>query len=362
MKRQWEWSQSRRSSPRLAVGLEECYLLTRQLSVLQRVGVPLLSSLEALQAQLPPSGPASAMLRDVRQDLLAGKAFSQALQRHPGVFGPVFIGLIRVGEAGGLLEEVLRQLAQLLEWEIELRNRIRAALQYPVVVLGVLTLAVTIVLVFVVPRFENLFRSFEVPLPLPTRLLLGVSWCVSHYGWAMGLAAAGLGVGVWRFLRTAAGRFWWHRWQLRLPVVGPLFLQLALSRFARLVAALNHSGVPMVETLALAGESVNNTYVQQRIARVCDRVKGGESLAEALGVDRLFPPVLVQMVASGEATGRVDELLQGLSEYYDQQFDYAVRRLILLIEPALLIVVGVGVLLMAMGVLLPMWSLVRVVR
>ncbi len=345
----------------VSVTPEERFFLTRQLHVLQKSGVPLLSSLSALEAQLP-SPSLKQILHEVHLDLLEGRTFSQALSRYPEVFTPVYLGLIRVGEAGGLLEQTLQQLAQLLEWEIDLRNRLREALQYPLIVLTTLSIAVTVMVVFVLPRFAEMFRSFKIQLPLQTRLLIAVSYLLSHYGWLIALLAVAAAVGWWAYLRTDAGCLRWHAWKLRLPVVGPVCLQLAMSRFARVTAALNQSGVPILETLALASESVNNKCIRAKLEVVGERVRRGESLARAMKAEPLFPAVTVQMVATGEESGRLDELLRSVSEYYDQQAAYAVKRFITYLEPALLVVVGVGVLVMATAVFVPMWDLVKIFK
>jgi len=344
-----------------AVSLEEAYLLTRQLHVLQKAGVPLLSSLDALQTQLP-AGSLKRILREVHRDLLEGRTFSQALGRYPKAFSPVFLGLIRVGEAGGLLDEVLKQLTQLFEWEIELRQRMQQALQYPLIVLATLSIALVIMATFVLPQFAAMFQSFRIPLPFQTRLLIGLSHLLSHSGWLLALLLAAAAAAWWGYLRTDAGRLRWHRWKIHLPVVGQVFLQLSMSRMARITAMLNHSGVPILETLALASESVNNRYVRKALQAVQERVRAGEPLASAMKAQPLFPVVVVQMVATGEETGKLDELLLSVSEYYDQQAAYAVKKLITYVEPALLVVVGLGVLLMATAVFVPMWDLVKVFK
>jgi len=344
-----------------SVTLEDSYLLTRQLHVLQKAGVPLLSSLRALQDQLP-DGALQRILRDVHQALLEGRTFSQALGRHPRAFSPITVSLIRVGEAGGLLSEVLEQLTLLYEWEIQLRQRLQAALQYPLIVLCTLSAALTIMATFVLPRFAEMFQSFKIQLPLQTRLLIALSHFISHDGWlVLLLLMAGI-IGWWLYLRTETGRLRWHTWKLRLPVLGPIFLQLSMSRFARVTAALNRSGLPILETLELASQSVNNRRIRQRLELVRSKVRGGEPLAGAMKAEPVFPAVVVQMVATGEETGRLDELLRSVSEYYDQQADYTVKKLITYIEPALLLVVGLGVLLMATAVFVPMWDLVKIFK
>ncbi|MDP3704235.1 MAG: type II secretion system F family protein [Candidatus Omnitrophota bacterium] len=343
------------------VSLEDGYLLTRQLHVLQKAGVPLLSGLKALETQLPSSA-LRPILRDVHQHIMEGRTFSQALARHPKVFGPVFVSLIRVGEAGGLLTEILEQLTRLYEWEIDLRQRLSAALQYPIIVLCTLSAAIVIMASFVLPRFGQMFTSFRIPLPFQTRMLIALSDFMAAYWWLMLLLGIGMGVAWWMFLQTERGRLRWHTWKLRLPVLGQIFLQLAMSRFARITAALNHAGVPILETLELAGQSVNNRAIRVRLDRVRGKVQGGAPLASAMKAEPIFPPVVVQMVATGEETGRIDELLHSVSEYYDQQVAYTVKRLITYLEPTLLLVVGLGVLLMATAVFVPMWDLVKIFK
>lgn len=343
------------------VSLADRYLFMRQLHVLQKAGVPLLSSLGALEAQLP-AGALKHTIQAISRDLLNGSGLSQAFARHPRSFPPLVISLLRIGEAGGLLEQMLKRLAELCEWEMELQSRLKQALFYPLIVLGVLAVGVLLMVTVVLPQFVHLFASWQLSLPWPTRLLLGASVVVTRFGWLFALLGLSGVFALAAWLRTEAGRLRWHTLQLRLPLVGPLFVQLAMARFARAMAALTASGVPVLETLALSGESVNNSYIQRALCAVQERVKGGARLAQALGEDGLFPPAVLQMVATGEETGHMDELLQSVADYYDQQAAYLLRTLVTAIEPALLIVVGVGVLVMASAVLLPWWDLVKVFK
>ncbi|PIQ83221.1 MAG: hypothetical protein COV75_08805 [Candidatus Omnitrophica bacterium CG11_big_fil_rev_8_21_14_0_20_63_9] len=346
---------------RSALSLEDRFLFTQQLHVLQHAGVPLLSSLEALRRQMPSSA-LQEILETVHHDLLEGRSFSQALARHNGMFGPVYVGMVRVGEAGGLLDDTLKHLAELLEWELDVRRRIRDAVQYPLVVLSTLAVALLLMAVFVLPRFAEMFRSFRIELPLQTRLLIGLSELLSRYGVWMTLLVIAAGTGCALWMRTDAARQRWHAWLLRVPIAGSMVLQLAMSRVARVVALLHRGGMPMLETLALAAHSVSNRAVRSALDTVRRRVASGSALAAAMRSEPLFPPVVVQMVASGEEAGRLDELLHSISAYYDQQVTYRVRRLTTSLEPLLLIVVGLGVLLMASAVFVPMWDLVQLFK
>lgn len=345
----------------MRLSLDERLLLVRQLHVLQKAGVPLFASLQALESQAP-SGALNTLLGRLLRDLLNGRTLSQAFARHPRAFDALFVGFIRVGEAGGLLDEALRRLAELCEWELEARARIHQALQYPAIVLATLLGALGIMVVFVLPRFAQFFTSLNIQLPLQTRIVLGISQLLSRHGWLVALALAAAVAGSVGFLRTPKGRLAWDRRLLRLPAIGALASEMAMARFAHAVSALCASGVPMLETLALARESMNNTYIKQRIGLAYERVKAGASLAGALKATGVMPPIVLQMVSTGQESGHLDELLRSVAEYYDQQAAYRLKRLILYVEPALLLVVGGGVLLMGTAVLVPMWDLVKVLK
>ena len=347
--------------PRGHVSLQELYLLTRQLHVLQKAGVSLLASLQALQTQLP-VGTLKQVLESVCHDLIEGRSVSQALAQHPQTFPPVFLGIIRSGEAAGMLVESLNQLTQLLEWEIEVRQRLREALQYPIIVLSTLCLALTVIATFVLPQFARMFQSFRIELPLQTRLLIGLSHLLSHHGWLIFLALAGMVCAWWAYLRTESGGLFWDQRKLRLPIVGTIIVQLAMARLARITAALHHSGLPILETLALVRESIGNRVFQAMLGRVRERVKGGVSLTQAMSQEPIVPPVVIQMVATGEETGRLSDLLHSIAEYYEQQAGYVLRRLMVSLEPILLLVVGLGVLLLATAVFVPMWDMVKLFK
>lgn len=346
---------------RARITLEERYLLTRQMHVLQKSGVPLLSGLSALQSQMP-SKPLRQLLYQVHEHLLEGHTFSQALGRHPAVFSPMYLGMIRVGETGGLLTEVLEELTRFMEWEIDLRQRLTSAFLYPIIVFATLGIAMAIMAIFVLPAFATMFSSFQTTLPWMTRMLIGSTDFLAHYGWLLALVVGGAMGWIWYFIRTERGRLWWHTKQLTLPVFGPVFSQLAMSRFARVTASLHRAGVPILETLALASDSVNNVYIRNRLAVVQSKVRTGESLGRAMKADPVFPPIVVQMVETGETSGRMDELLSSVSEYYDQQVSYTIKQLITWLEPALVVVVALGVLVLAIAVYVPMWDLVQTLK
>ena len=295
------------------VSLEDRYLFARQLHVLQRAGVPILSSLQSLEEQLP-SSHLRQVLGVIYQDLTNGHTLSQAFARQSGVFDPLFIGLIRVGEQAGALDDVLKRIADLTAWEIELRSKIAQALQYPIIVVATLLVALSVMIVFVLPRFTEFFSSMKIQLPIQTRLVMGLSRLLVGYGWLLGLGLLAAGCAWWRLLRTERGKLWWHRNLLRLPIMGKLYMELLMSRFARMVSTLTASGMPILDTLALSGDSINNRYIQKGLSGVRERVKGGETLARALAADHLFPPIVLQMVRTGEETGRLDELLGSIAD------------------------------------------------
>lgn len=348
-----------RRAPR--VSREHCYFFVRQLYVLHNAGVPLLFGLKAIETQLSP-GPLKRVLRALAEDLLNGKTLSQALRRYPESFDPFFVGIIRIGESSGLLEQTLKRLADFLAWELDLKGKIQQSLQYPMITLSILLLAVILMVSFVLPRYAQLFGSLHIPLPLQTRFLMFLSRFLVQFGWLLLLGAALGAMAFWRAIHTPGGRSWWHGLLLRSPLLGPVLLQLTMSRFARTVAALSASGLPLLETLELAGEIVDNMRIKEALVRVCERVKGGEAFARALQAEPLFPATVIQMVSTGEEAGHLDELLQSVSDYYDQEATLQVKQLLTYIEPVLLVCVGAGVLLMATAVFVPMWDLVKVFK
>lgn len=338
------------------VSAEDTLVLSRQLYTLQKAGVPLLRSLAGLQAST--AKPALvAMLVDLRASLDQGRELSAAMARFPTVFDPFYVAMIRVGEMTGRLTEVFLRMAEHIEFELDVRARIKQALRYPTLVIAAIVVAIVVVNLFVLPTFAKMFAGFKAELPFMTRLLLGFSDFTLTW-WPLLLA---LGVGsvmaVRAWLTTAEGRYRWDRAKLRLPIVGPIVLKATLARFARSFAMASKSGVPISQAMTVVAQTVDNAWMAQRIAQMRDGVERGESISRCAAATGIFTPVVMQMIAVGEETGELDTLLVEIAQMYERETDHAIKGLSSAIEPVLLLIIGAMVLVLALAIFLPLWSM-----
>jgi MSHA biogenesis protein MshG len=338
------------------VTLEDMLLFSRQMYTLMKAGVPILKSLAALQESASRTGFAS-MLQDVRTSLDSGRDLSSAMRRHPDVFSPFYVSMVRVGEFTGALEEVFLRLFNHIEFEREIKNQVSQALRYPIFVVVVMALALVIVNIFVIPAFARIFAGFKAELPFMTKVLLGFSDFMVQY-WPVLLGATFGAYVLFRvWVGTPAGRYIWDRTKLRIPVAGKIVLKATLARFARSLSIALKSGVPIVQALSVVEQVVDNTYVGQRIEQIRGGVERGESLLRTSVTTGVFTPVVLQMIAVGEETGELDDLLREVADMYQREVEYELKTLSAQIEPILIVLLGVLVLILALGVFLPMWDL-----
>ena len=338
------------------ITMEDALVLTRQMYTLQKAGVPILRSLAGLEASTTHPGVVS-LLQDVRASLDQGRELATAFGRHPAVFSPFFIAMTRVGELTGKLTEVFQRLASHLEFELDIRARIKQALRYPIMVIIAMAIALIIINVFVLPKFADVFAHFKAQLPLMTRILLGFSaWTLKW--WPM-VVASGIGAALaWRnWIATPGGRYAWDRFKLRLPIAGDIVLKATLARFARSFALASSSGVPISQALTVVAQTVDNAYIGARIEQMRDGVERGESISRCATATGVFTPIVLQMIAVGEETGELDTLMTEIAQMYERETDYAIKGLSSAIEPILLAVIGALVLVLALGVFLPLWNL-----
>ena len=333
-------------------------MFTRQFAALQKAGLPILLSLDALRDQA-----VNRVLKDaigqIARDIEAGAKLSAAFERHPKVFNTIYVNMIKVGETSGNLDEALERLATLGEHEEEVRMRIKAATRYPIMVVIAIAVAFLVLTALVVPRFAQLYGQFSVALPLPTRILIWLNYAITKFWWLTGIVLCGVIFALIKFINTKEGRFWWDGIKLKLPIFGPLMFKLAMTRFARITATLMRSGAPMLEVLELVSGGVGNCVIAKTIDNIRSSVNEGKGMTEPMKDRGMFAPVVVQMVSVGEDTGKIDELLLHVSGYYDSQIDYTINNLTTLIEPILVFILGLAVLFMALGIFLPMWNLMR---
>ncbi len=344
---------------RRKVRLVDLIFFSRQMHTLLRAGVPILQALRGL-GRSSQSPALARVIGDVVADLEAGLDLNGALRRHPEVFSSLFVSIVEVGETSGQLPEMFLSLSEYLGKEHEILQRISSALRYPMMVLIAISIAMVVINVLVIPAFAKVFATYGATLPLPTRILLATSHFTVHYWYLLLLAIAGIVTAVRTYVKTARGRLRWHRYKLRVPVIGPIVFQATLSRYAHALAISMHSGVPWTRAMTVVSHAVDNDYMAQHILAMRDGVERGETITGTAAATELFPPLILQMMAVGEETGAVDELLTEVGSYYDREVDYTLRNLASAIEPILIGIIGVLVLILALGVVLPMWDMGRV--
>ena len=341
---------------RKPVVVEDILVFSRQMYTLNKAGVPIFRAFAGLEAST--AKPAMRdMLKDIRSSLDQGRELSAAMMRHSEVFGAFYISMIRVGEMTGRLTEVFLRLNEHLEFERDVRERIKQALRYPMFVMIAMAVAVVVLNVFVIPVFAKVFAGFNAELPLLTRGLLAFSRAIVAW-WPLILASTLATVAVVRgYLRTSAGRYAWDTRKLKLPIVGDIVLKATLARFARSFALSSQSGVPLVQALTVVAQTVDNAFIGGRIEQMRDGIERGESIARCAAATGVFTPVVMQMISVGEETGELDTLLFEIADMYERETDYSIKGLSAAIEPILLAVIASLVLLLALGVFLPMWNL-----
>ena len=343
------------------VKLEELNAFTRQLYSLQKAGVPLLASLDAIAIQTK-NRYFKVVIEESSLGIKGGLSFSQSLEKYKAVFGDIYIGMIKSAEAIGRMVEVLERLLALIDLEIKTRMKIKAATRYPMIALGVLCLGFLIIITFVIPRFATLYDKFNSPLPLPTRILININIVIKDFWYLVILVLGGLTVSFKWFIKSKIGRTFWDTFKLNVPIFGSLVSMLEMSRFTRVTAILIKSGVPILQILDLVAVSLKNSIIAQEIQKIKESVRQGQRMSEPMKISGLFPPVVIQMVAIGEQSGRVDELLFNAADYYDREIGYIINNLTTYIEPILIFILASMVLIMALGIFMPMWNLIKVIK
>jgi len=343
------------------ITLEELVMFTRQMYALTKAGIPILRAIHGLEENTRGDALRRA-LATLKEDLGNGKPISVSMQAHPDVFSSLFVAIIHVGENTGKLEEAFLQLTRYFELEMETRKRIKTALRYPGFVLIALAIAMTVLNIFVIPTFANIFARFGAELPWATKVLLATSHFFVSY-WPALLVGTGLTVfAVRRWLKTATGMMFWHRHQLRLPIVGSILKRALMARFCRSFAMVLRSGIPINQALSMVADAVDNVYIGQHVREMRTGVERGESLLRITTNSQLFTGLVIQMIAVGEETGMVDQMIQEAAEYYEREVDYDLKTLTAKIEPILIVIVAIMVLILALGIFTPMWDMMRVFK
>jgi MSHA biogenesis protein MshG len=331
-------------------------LFSRQIYTLLKSGVPIMRGLAGLQESAISTSFAR-IIKDLRESLDAGRELSIAMGRHPTVFTPFYLSMVKVGEMTGRLEEVFLRLFDHLEFDRDMRDRVKTAMRYPTFVVIAMILAMVVVNVFVIPKFAAVFKSFGAELPLMTRVLLATSEFTVAW-WPTLLGAAVAAVFAFRaWSRSPKGRLKWDRYKLRLPVAGKIIHKATMARFARSFALSMRSGVPIVQALTVVSQTADNAYLSSRIEQMRDGVERGESILRTSTAANVFTPIVLQMIAVGEETGSLDDLMDEIAQMYEREVDYELKTLSSQIEPILISFLGAMVLVLALGIFLPIWDL-----
>ena len=331
-------------------------LFSRQMNTLLKAGVPIMSALRGLEGSGENKSLARVM-RELREGLESGQELSNCMLRQPKAFDPFYVAMIRVGEFTGTLQEVFLRLFHHLEFEKLMRDQVRSAVRYPAFVIITMAIAVMIINVFVIPTFAKVYAGFKAELPAITKGLIAFSNFTVAYWWVLlGLVVA-LAIGFRIYINSPRGRFAWDEFKLTIPIAGPIILNATLARFARSFALAVRSGVPAVQALTIVAGTVDNAHMGRKIEMMREGVERGESLRRTAAAAGIFTPMVLQMLAVGEESGELDEMMSEISEFYQREVEYSLRNLASQIEPVLIIALGVLVLLLALGVFLPIWDL-----
>jgi len=338
------------------IGDTDVLLFCRHMYTLLKAGVPIMGALKGLQE----SGESKALtgiIQDLRENLDSGRELSSCLARHPKVFDPFYVSMVRVGELTGTLEEVFLRLFNHLEFEKFMREQVKSAVRYPSFVVGAMALAIVIINIFVIPAFAKVYAGFKTELPAMTKALIGFSNFMVAY-WPVMLVALVVAVLMFRaYIGTTLGRLKWDEFKMKIPIAGPIILKATLARFARSFALAIRSGVPAVQALTIVANTVDNTHVARKIASMREGVERGESVLKTALAASIFTPIVLQMVAVGEETGALDDLMAEIADMYQREVEYDLKSLASQIEPVLIVSLGVMVLILALGVFLPIWDL-----
>ena len=331
-------------------------LFSRQMYTLLKSGVPIMRGLAGLQESAI-SKSFGRVIKDLRESLDSGRELSAAMRRHPDVFTAFYLSMVRVGEMTGRLEEVFLRLFEHLEFDRDMRERVKTALRYPTFVVIAMVLAMVVINIFVIPAFAKVFESFNTQLPLMTRILLATSNFTQDY-WALLLGIAVVAFfGFRAWIKTVKGRYEWDRIKLRLPVAGKIIHKATMARFARSFSLSARSGVPIVQALTVVSQTVDNAYLTSRIEQMRDGVERGESILRTAVTAAVFTPIVLQMIAVGEESGSLDDLMDEIAQMYEREVDYELKTLSAQIEPILITFLGAMVLVLALGIFLPIWDL-----
>jgi type IV pilus assembly protein PilC len=331
---------------------------TRQLSIMLTSGLSLSDSLEILKKQAP-TKELIKMISQIEEDIRAGSSLSSSLKKHPEVFNKLYISLIKAGEASGKLDEIMKRLAENMEKQREFQSKTRSALIYPALVITVMLVVIFIMITFVVPQLLSLYKGFDIKLPLPTRILITISDFMQKFWIFIVAGVVATAIFLKRYLGTKNGKRQFDTFLLKLPLINKVIQVAALVTSTRTLSILIQAGVPILQALEIIVETTSNVMYQDSFANVQKKVEKGETIGRALDEEQIFPPIFVQMTSVGEKTGHLDETLEHLAHYFESEAELAVKAVTVLIEPIVLVILGVGVGFVVISIITPIFSLTQ---
>jgi len=339
--------------------ITDLIMFSRQMATLLKAGISILPALRGLKSHMTHGG-LSESLDVIASDLESGRSLAGSMQKHPHIFPTLFISMINVGENTGQLDRAFEQVYTYLEIDKETQDRIKSALRYPIFVLIAMVIAMIVINLFVIPAFATVFASFGSDLPWATQLLMTTSTFTVNYWHIIALILVIALLSLRGYFKTEPGRYQLDRYKLKLPLVGSIIERGTLARFSRAFSMAFRAGVPITQTLVIVSKAVDNTYLEQRILSMRDGLEHGESLTQTAVASNMFTPLVLQMISVGESSGAVDDMLDEVANFYEREVDYDTKKLSSAIEPILISIIGVMVLILALGVFLPMWDLAGV--
>ena len=338
---------------------EELILFTKQLSTMLRAGIPALRVVDILESQTE-SPRLKEVCKRISEDIRAGSNLHRALARHSDVFSSLYSSMVLAGETSGALPQILQRLIYIITHEYKVKTEVRSVLQYPVIVLVALVSAFVALIMFVIPKFASVYRQAKIELPLPTRMCLALSRALNE-NWPFLLAGlVALVAGLCLTVRTKRGRYWWDRLKLSIPLVGPLLVKAALSRFASIFSILQASGIGILDAIKILSGTIGNVAIGRELEGVQTRLEQGHGIARPLMAAKYFTPMVINMVAVGEEAGNLDEMLREISDHYDAEVEYATRKLTTGMGPVLIVLMASLVGFFALAVYMPMWDLAKI--
>jgi len=340
---------------------DDMIFFTRQLQTIVRAGIPIVSGLRALAEQTTNQRLQQA-IKSVSQDIDKGSSFSDALARPKGVFSEIYVSMVRSGETSGNLEEVLERLSALLEFQMRTKETIKSAMRYPVFVVVTLVTAFIVLINLVVPKFAPMFRNAKIDLPLPTQILLLINDLTTKYTLFVIIALIALIVAFILYKRTEAGKYTVDVVKLKIPFIGDVILKTCMSRFAFTLENLVSSGIPIIRTLDIVSRTVGNEFIARKVLDISANIEKGKGISRPLKDAKIFPPLVIHLIATGEETGSLEDMLREISTHYDREVTYTVNRLSAYIEPVLTAGLAAMVLFLALAIFMPWWDMMRAMR